>query len=237
MLRILSRQGRAAGLAAVAVSGCLALTACGPVQLGAAAIVGGQRISTSALTSQVADLTRAYHANTGKVQLAFPSSQMPQQVLAWLIRFRVREQLASREHINVTASQVQRAVAAISAQVRQSGGATLTQLAVENGLPPDLISTGLGQYQAIQNALVTRLDGGNPSPSTAEQQALSRQFNHAQCLAAKSLHIRISPQFGRLDYSQLGIVPAANTLSAPEPGASPSASASASAKPEYSPPC
>ncbi len=235
MLRISIRQRRAARLAVVAFGGCIALAACGPVQLGSAAIVGGQRITSSTLTTQVADLNAALHANTGKVQLAFPASQTPQQVLAWLVRFQVRDQLARREGINVTTGDIQRAVAAISAQARQSGGATLTALAVQNGLPPDLISTGLGRYQAIANALVARLDGGNPNPSTAQQQALSQQFNHAQCLAAKSLDIKINPQFGRLDYSQLGIVPAANTLSAPAPGSAPSPSPTA--KPQFTPPC
>jgi hypothetical protein len=235
VLRISIRQRRAARLAVVAFGGCIALAACGPVQLGSAAIVGGQRITTSTLTTQVANLSSAYHANAGKVQLGFPASQMPQQVLAWLIRFRVRDQLASREGITVTAGDIQRAVAAISAQAKQSGGASLATLAVENGLPPDLISTGLGRYQAIANALVTRLDGGNPRPTTAQQQALSQQFNRAQCLAAKSLNIKVNPQFGRLDYNQLGIVPAANTLSAPAPGSAPSPASTA--KPQFTPPC
>ena len=238
VLRISIRPRRAAKLAVVAFGGCIALAACGPVQLGSAAIVGGQRITTSTLTTQVADLNNAFHADGGKVQLAFPASQMPQQVLAWMIRFQVRDQLAGREHITVTTGDIQRAVNTISAQIKQSGGASLPVLAVENGLPPDLIFSGLGKYQAIQNALVTRLDGGNPAPSTAEQQALTKQFNHAQCLAAKSLAIRVSPQFGRLDYSTLGIVAGANTLSAPAPGAAtPVPSASPSAKPEFTPPC
>src|SRR6266851_739361 len=126
VLRISIRQRRAARLAVVAFGGCIALAACGPVQLGSAAIVGGQRITSSTLTTQVSDLTAALHANTRKVQLAFPASQVPQQVLAWLIRCQVRDQLARREGITVTAGDIQRAVAAISAQARQSGGATLT---------------------------------------------------------------------------------------------------------------
>ena len=234
MLRISIRHRRAATLAAAAFGGCVALAACGPVQLGSAAIVGGQRITSSTLTTQVADLNSVLLANAHKVQLGFPASQKPQEVLAWLIRFAVRDQLARREGITVTTSEVQSAVNAIAAQAKQSG-TTLTVLAAENGLPPGLVSDGLGRYQAIANALVTRLDGGNPSPSTAQQQALSAQFNHAQCLAAKSLNIKINPQFGRLDYSQLGIVAAANTLSAPAPGSAPTPASSS--KPEYSPPC
>ena len=235
VLRISVRNKRAARLAVVASGGCLALAACGPVQLGSAAIVGGHRITTSTLTTQVANLDNTYKAGRG-ITLAFPRSEMPQEVLGWLIRFQVRDQLARREGITVTNGDIQRAVSLVAAQASQSGGAGLRTLAVENGLPPDLIAGGLGRYLATQSAVIARLDGGVPPSSAAQQQALSQQFNHAQCLAAKSLNIKINPQFGRLDYGQLGIVASANTLSAPEAGASP-VPASPSARPEYSPPC
>jgi SurA-like protein len=233
-----ARLGRAAGLAAAVTGGCVALAACGPVQLGSAAIVGGHRITTSTLTTEVSDLTNYYNAHHSKVQLTFSTSQTPQEVLAWLIRFAVRNELATREGITVSAGDVQRAVQEIAAQAQQSGGSTsLTDLAVANGLPPNLISSELGRYQAIADLLVARLDGGvNPTSQTA-QQALDNEFNHAQCVAAKSLDIKINPQFGRLDYSQLAIVASPNTLSAPGPGASPTPSASPSTKPQLSPPC
>lgn len=233
VLRILSRPGRTGALAAVALGGCLALTACGTMQLGAAAIVGNQRITTSNLSTQVSGLNDYLGSHT--VQLAFPASQTPSQVLGWLIRFRVRDQLASMQHITVTNNDVQRAITAISAEERQSGSSTpLASLAAANGLPPNLIDPELGRYEAIQTKMIAKL-GGTSSSSTAEQQRIGNEFDHAQCLAAKSLHIRVSPQFGRLDYSQLGLVPSADTLSAPEPGASPSPSPSTS--PQFSPPC
>lgn len=244
MLRMLirprrpARLGRTASLAVAVSGGCVALAACGPVQMGSAAIVGGHRITTSTLTTEVSDLTSYYNAHHSKVQLAFSASQMPQQVLAWLIRFQVRDQLASREGITVSAGDVQRAIDQIRAQAAQSGGATtLTDLAVANGLPPNLISSSLGRYQAIADLLITRLDGGVNPTSQAGQQALDNEFNHAQCQAAKSLDIKINPQFGRLDYSQLAIVASPDTLSAPGPGTSPSPSASPSAAPQLSPPC
>jgi len=135
VLRILNRPGRVAGLAAVALGGCLALTACGPVQLGAVAIVGGQRITSSTLATQVSGLNRYYSAHKSSVQLAYPSSETAQQVLAWMIRFRVRDKLAQNEGIKVTPGDVQRAIAEIDAQEKESGqSANLTSLAVANGL-------------------------------------------------------------------------------------------------------
>src|SRR5579859_6776339 len=186
---------RGARLAAVAAGGCVLLAACGPVQMGAAAIIGGTRVSTASLTTQVSNLNRNYHAEGSKIPPGFPVSQMPQQVLGWLVRFQVRDALASREGISVSVRQQQQAIAEIEAQARSGGSrASLTQLAVANGLPPDMIPE-LGRYQAIADVLVRRLDGGHAPTSAAAQLALSAAFNKDQCLAAKSLNIKINPQY------------------------------------------
>jgi hypothetical protein len=79
-----------------------ALTACGTVRMGSAAIVGNQGVSTSQLTSEVSNLKSAYQASKGRIQLQFPLSQAPQQVLSWLVRFRIREQMAIRNGVTVT---------------------------------------------------------------------------------------------------------------------------------------
>ena len=213
---------------ATALGATCVLAACGPVRMGAAAIVGSQRISDTMLSNEVANLEQYYQAHKAKIQLQFPLAQAPQQVLAWLVRFRVRDQLAIRNHVRVSNGQSQRALAAIRAQAGATG---IKNLAVANGLPPDLLSA-LGRYVAIQNALVVRLDGGRTPSSTAAQQALGADLNRRQCAAAKSLHILINPQFGRLDYAQLSVIPAANKLSAPE-----SPLPSSSPRPALAPPC
>ena len=126
-----------------------------------------------------------------------------------------------------------------SAQIKQGGGkTTLPELAVANGLPPDLIKD-LGRYQAIQDAVVTRLDGGQLPTQQAALQTLQTQFNTVQCRASKSLDIKINPQYGALDYGQLAVVAAPSSLSAaaPAPAPKPSASASASPKPQLTPSC
>ncbi|HEY5987232.1 MAG TPA: SurA N-terminal domain-containing protein [Streptosporangiaceae bacterium] len=206
----------------------VALTGCGPVRLGAAAIVGDQRISAADLTDQVDNLETAYRASNGAIQLQFPQSQLPQQVLGWMLRFQIGEQLAARNHITVTRGETQRALARITSQAQQQGGGTskvkLADLAVANGLPPDLLPE-LGRYQAIQNAVIRQLDGGTLPTSQSALQQLSQALGRRQCLAAKSLHITINPQYGRMDYSRIAVIPAALTLSAPESGPSPQPSA------------
>ena len=203
---------------------------CGSIQMGSAAIVGSQGISSATLTSQVNDLTAAYHRSNGAIQLQFPLSQAPQQVLGWLVRFRIRDELAARNHITVTRADTEAVQATINAQARQNHTST-ADLLVANGLPPDLLPQ-LSRYQAIELALVRKLNGGQFPTSQAALASLSSEFNAAQCRAAKSLAIRINPQFGRLDYGQLSVIPAVSGLSAP-PGGEPSPSAA----PRLTAPC
>lgn len=222
-------------LTAAALAAALALTACGNVQLGAAAVTHTSRIPTATVSAEVNNLDAAYKADKAKVQLQFPASQMPQQVLSWLVRFRVREQMAARNHLTITRADTQSALASASAQAKQSG-VTLTDLAVANGIPPDQINE-LGRYVAIQNQLLDRLDGGTLPTASAALQTLGNQFNTYQCRAAKSMGIRVNPQFGRLDYSQVSVIPAPAKLAAAPHSASPSPSASPTPSPQLTPAC
>ena len=222
-------------LTAAALAAALALSACGTVRLGAAAVTNTSRVPTATVSAEVSNLDAAYKADKAKVQLQFPASQMPQQVLGWLIRFRVREQMAARNHLTITPAETQSALASASAQAKQSG-VTLTDLAVANGIPPDQISE-LGRYVAIQNQLLDRLDGGTLPTASAALQTLGNQFNTYQCRAAKSMGIRVNPQFGQLDYSQVSVVPAPAKLAAAPHSASPSPSASPTPSPQLTPAC
>ena len=222
-------------LTAAALAAALALSACGTVRLGAAAVTNTSRIPTATLSAEVSNLDTAYKADKAKVQLQFPASQMPQQVLSWLVRFRVREQMAARNHLTITRAETQSALASASAQAKQSG-VTLTDLAVANGIPPDQINE-LGRYVAIQNQLLARLDGGTLPTASAALQTLGTQFNTYQCRAAKSMGIRVNPQFGQLDYSQVSVIPAPAKLAAAPHSASPSPSASPTPSPQLTPAC
>jgi hypothetical protein len=228
VLRTSIRPRNAARLAVVALGGCVVLTACGPVQLGSAAIVGGHRITLSTLATEVADLNQAYQGEKKKVQLGFPASQVPQEVLAWLIVFRVGDKMAENTGINLTAAQVQTSLNELSKEIQQSTGSSLESEAIAHGVPPNLISTQFASYEAIQTELTTRLSHGQTS--TSAQAQVEQELGRDQCVAAKSLDIKISPQFGRLNYSQFTIVPVANTLSAP-------GGKRASTSGQFAPPC
>jgi hypothetical protein len=221
----------AAALAAGAV-----LTACGPVKLGAAAVMNNDRISAATLSAQVSNLNKGYQKYKGKVQLQFDVAQMPQEVLSWLIRFRVRDEMAARNGISVTPGQVQTALQQITQQSRSTSTGVpvpLPALAVANGLPPDLL-INLARYQAIQTVLINRLDGGKVPGTPSGQQAISQQFSKYECHAAKALDIRVNPQWGRLDYAQFSVIAAPSSLSAE---ASPTPSPSPASPPQLTPHC
>ena len=220
-------------LTAAALAGVLMLSACGSVKLGAAAVSNNQRISAATVTAEVNNLNQAYQADKAKIQLQFAKSEMPQEVLSWLLRFQVREQMANRYGITVTQTQVQDALNSIAAQAKQSG-VTTRDLAVANGVPPDQLNE-LGRYVAIQDAVLNRLDGGKLPTANAALTTLSNKFDASQCVAAKSLAIQVNPQYGALDYRSIGVVAAPNKLSA-LPG-KPSPSPTGTAAPQLTPHC
>jgi hypothetical protein len=227
---VLGKKSRMAAFGIVAVGACAVLSACAPVKMGAAAIVGNQRITLSSLDTEVSNL-RAAAAPYGS-QLPITQSDMPDTVLSWLIRFAVGDQMAATAGITVTQAQVQTARNEITTEAQQdaaegeipSGGVDV--LLVYNGLPPDLLND-LGRYQAQQDAFVEKNNGGKLPTAQSAVTAAEAQISKADCQASKGLNIQVSPQFGRLDYSQFTVVAGPETLSRPAGPASPASTSGA----------
>ena len=99
------RRARAAAFGVVSMSACVVLAACSPVKLGSAAVVGDQRITQSALDTQVSDLQAA--AKPFGSQITLKPADMPAAVLSWLIRFQIGDQLAADHGITLTPAQIQ----------------------------------------------------------------------------------------------------------------------------------
>ncbi len=214
-MRAKIRQRRGVGWAAVApVAAAVALVTagCGQAQLGAAALYGGQRVSSTTLADEVANLNAAYQVYKSKVQISYTPAQMPQQVLTWMLRFATADRVATREGISVTHAQAQAQLGLEAARARQNGD-TLREVAVLSGLPPDMLPQ-VGRWLAIQNKLASLLNHGVPPTTAAEQAKLGQAINHQSCLAAKSLNIKVNPQYGGYDYASLIVVPMPTTLSA-----------------------
>jgi SurA N-terminal domain len=210
----LKKGRRVAALGVAGLGACLALAACGPVQAGSAAIVGSDRITVSSLDTQVSNLQTAAKPYGSAIPLT--KAEMPGAVLSWLIRFAVMDQVAAANGINVTQAQAAAGLSSLSAVATNNGFSSTSQLLIANGVPPQLFSQ-VGRWEAQQDAFALKQNGGKEPTSTAEQNAFSAAIDKAQCTAAKSLNIKVSPQFGRFNYasSSFSVVPAPNTLSLP----------------------
>ena len=218
--------------AVVAVAG-LAVAGCATTRLGAAAVTVNSRISSTTLISQVSDLNTAYTADKAKgLTPQRPTGQKTQQVLTWLILFKIYDEVAAQHNIHVTPAQAQAQLSGLSSQAKQNKATLPEYVSAAGALPPDL-TPQLGQYFAILSALENKLDGGTMPTGTTAQNKLQSQVGHAQCLAAKSLAVKVNPQFGEFDYSSYSVVPAPPKLAA-APSPTPSASASPAV---LNPPC
>ena len=215
-------------MSAVALGAGLVVTACSPVQLGAAAIVGNQRITIATLDTEVTNLSQTLKLYPGTVQLS--QEQQTQQTLSWLIRFKVNDELARQAGITVSTAQKQKALAEIysaakaSAQAQGISNVSLDLILVANGIPPNLADQ-VGRYQAIDDQFVRQANGGQEPAGTSAQTATTAKLTKARCMAAKGLNIQVNPQFGQLNYDQVAIVAAPGTVfrpAGPTPTASPS---------------
>ena len=201
---------------------CALLAACSPVQAGAAAVVGDQRITVSALDTQVSNLQEAVKPY-GKA-LPITAAEMPAEVLSWMIRFEVADEVAAANGIDVTEAQAQAGFNSLSAVATQNGFKSTSQLLIANGVPPQMFHQ-IGRWEAQQDAFARKQNGGKEPATTAEENAFTTAIGKAQCEAAKSLNIKVSPQFGRLDYTNYGVVAAPDTLSRPAGTPSPASTA------------
>jgi hypothetical protein len=212
-------KARARRLAVLGVAGfgaCAVLAACSPVKVGAAAILGDQRITVSSLDTQVQNLQVAAKPYGKQIQLT--TAEMPNAVLSWLIRFGIQDQATASAGITVTQAQIEAGIANINTQAAQAAsqeGLSSPQAALVNaGVSPQMLPA-LGRYQAQELAYAEQVNGGKLPTTQAESNTVTAALTKAQCTAAKSLSIQVNPQFGRLDYSQYTVVASPNTLSRP----------------------
>lgn len=201
---------------AVGVGVVVLAAACSPVKMGSAAIVGSDRITITQLDDQVSAFNKVYPKYASEVNLT--STKVPGEVLSWLIRFKIREQMARSAGIAVTQAQTQAAIAAIDASGKQYAAESgvsnysLNLLLVANGLPPDLLNE-LGRYQAIETAYIEKVSGGKIPTTTSAQNAATSKLTKFECTTAKSLSIQVNPQFGSFSYTQYSVGATPDTLS------------------------
>ena len=206
---------RSAG-AIAALAALVLLTGCGPILMGAAAILGTQRVSSSTLSADVAALNNVYQANPSlQHDVQYTPAQMPRLVLMWLVRFRVIDDIAQHNGVQVTPAEAQQGLVQAAAQIEQQTGAPITraQLAVFNAMPPNLTDQ-FGRYEATIEKLAVAFTGAKSASSltTAQQQQFAARIGAEVAAATKRLDIKVNPRYGRLDPAQLVINPPQNPL-------------------------
>jgi len=207
----------------LAVAGC----AVQPLKLGAAAIVGSQRISVATLGTQATNLSQAAKQYPEVVTLT--PAQVTQATLTWLIRYQIQEEVARQAGIYVSPAQAQNALnIAVSNAItgaEQQGLTNVTQelILAASGVPPDTAAE-LGRYEAIADMYLAMVNGGKTPPAgSSALTAADAKLDAAECQAAKALNIQVNPQYGVLDYAEYQVVSVPSALTRP-PG--PTASAS-----------
>jgi hypothetical protein len=216
--------------AGLVVTGC-AVT---PLKMGAAAVVGSQRISIATLDSEVTNLSQAVKQYPGVVNLT--ATQQTQATLSWLIRYQVYEELARQQGITISAAQAQKAFdnavqnAKTAAEEQGLTHVTQTEILAASGIPPNTRNE-LGRYEAIATEYLAIANGGTaPAPGSSAGTAAGNKLSKAECQAAKALNIAVNPQFGQLDYRGLQVVSSPATVTrtqGPVQAASPVATAPA----------
>jgi hypothetical protein len=221
---------RLMGVAAVTVAAGVAVAGCAPIKMGAAAIVGNNSVSIAQLDSEVGLLATAQKEHP-PAQNSLTQQQITQATLTWLIRFQISDQLASQNGISVNADQEQQALQALiklpqenaEEEGQSASSVTVESIMITAGIPPNL-QPQLEKYLVVEDTYVTAANGGTAPNSQSEETAVEDKYNHATCVAAKSLNIQVNPQFGRLSYtSSPTVIDSANTVSLPS-GTSPSSS-------------
>jgi hypothetical protein len=181
-----ARAGRRSVAAAVvALLATVSLTACSPDQLGAAAIVDGNVISTDSLQSSA----RAYIAIVPNGD----ATQLQQRVLERMILSRVIAKAARENDVRVSTGTVAAQRDKFYATTRNRSGLVK---ALASQQPPIIIPPGyIDQWvrdQLLVHKIVVKLAGGeDPSSATATARGSS-----TLSATAKAMKIEINPRYG-----------------------------------------
>jgi parvulin-like peptidyl-prolyl isomerase len=186
----------------LAVGTLAGLSACGPSQLGAAAVVNSQRITVSDIQGRLKAVQQLQ--DRYGVEHADPSTAARNEVQRWVVQL-VFERAARDLGITVTDGEVSNA---IDAESKLLGGddqlraalaqANLSEDDVDEVFRQQVINSKLGLKVAAQAG--TRLT----------QDQVDAKVHDTLVATAKRLHIRINPRYGTFD-------PVKGQIAAPAP--------------------
>ncbi|MFC0861953.1 SurA N-terminal domain-containing protein [Sphaerimonospora cavernae] len=190
-----SYRVRVAAAVVVAAVAAGPLSACAPVQAGAAAIVGKERVSSSELDAAVRSMHEDAAANGldgADKQRATPPLPGPREVLVTMATTRQLIEYGRGQGVEVTDREIDDMLIGVETQAKQQG-MTVNQMLLLNGIP---LSEGRSVIRALltQQKLGSRMAGAAADPRTAAEK-LGKEVEAA-------VPIKFSPRYGKYDHEQ-----------------------------------
>jgi hypothetical protein len=183
-------------LSAAAIAAVPVLTACGSdAHPGAAAVVGGQRITVSQLDARVTEVRDAQQAatrdETQYKQLVESGGPLARNTLNAMIRTRVLHRAATDAGVTVSRAETQ---AMRSAYEKRAGGAAQLEAAFlqQYGIPPQRLTEAM--RTEVEAGKLTQAIGADTQ--TKEGKAA---FDKALADASKELNVSLNPRYGTWD--------------------------------------
>jgi hypothetical protein len=171
-------------IVAVAAAG-VALTACSPTQAGAAAVVGGDRISSNELDGNVREFEAALaKVNVSVADLKFPGS-LPQVVLFQLATAKQYTKVAESKGVTVTDAEIDQVISATGGQAQHE------QQMLQQAVAPSQ-SRDFTRAKLLMTKLMAKYGGGS------DQAALQRGQEQAIKDLA-SVKITWNPRYGQIN--------------------------------------
>jgi hypothetical protein len=212
-------------VAALGVSGALLLAACGGSEVGAAAVINGERVSVSMLQDTTESLVEA-GGGAGAPGAQAPAADVQQTTLRHFIVNAVVEQAAEQQGVTVTQGDID----ALATQIRSQFGDDPAQmeqaLVTQFGVAPSFIDEFIRQ-QALLEALGRKMVPGEDEAIQQERSATVETFLFE---TASDLDVEVNPRYGVWDPAQVSVLPQvsgglartaeqwANPTPAPTPG-------------------
>jgi hypothetical protein len=175
--------------AALLVAAPLLAACSGEARPGTAAVVGGERITISALQAQMKDVRAAQARSPQAAQLIADTAGLEKYKLNAMIQSRVLDRTAENAGIRVTTADLDEAR---KQRISQSGGrAEFEALALQKGgLAPDQIDRAIRDQVILAKLTEKYGEGKITEPAAA---------------AAKELGVEVNPRYGSWDPAQLAV--------------------------------
>ncbi|WP_328900516.1 MULTISPECIES: SurA N-terminal domain-containing protein [unclassified Streptomyces] len=190
------RRRTALTVSAALLAAAPLLSACGSqAHPGAAAVVGGDRITVSTVQAQVADVREAQGSSPQAAQLTDQSGQLARAKLHGLILDRVLDRAAADAGVTVSRAEIQQM--RTSAVAQYSGEKGLRQAVLqERWLAPGQIDAFLREQ--IQITKLGQALGADPSTPEG-----TKAIGDALTKASKALDVDVNPRYGTWDNQQI----------------------------------